>query len=72
MRTLKTGDPCPCCGQPIHLTDPGALRLLALTSDLLGLPDHPAVPEAEDIPSVLSHRYEGCPYGSWQTMEDKP
>ena len=42
MRILKTGDPCPCCGQPIQLTDPDALRLLALTADLLGLPDHPA------------------------------
>ena len=29
MRTLKHGDPCPCCGQPILLTD--ELELLALT-----------------------------------------
>ncbi len=29
MRTLKTGEPCPCCGQPIPLTD--ELELLALT-----------------------------------------
>lgn len=40
MRILKTGDPCPCCGQPITLTDPDALHLLALAADLLGLPDH--------------------------------
>lgn len=39
MRIFKTGDPCPCCGQPIQLTDPDALRLLALITDLLGLPD---------------------------------
>lgn len=28
MRLLKTGDPCPCCGQPIRTDDPD--RLLAL------------------------------------------
>lgn len=49
MRILKTGDPCPCCGQPIPLTDPSALRLLTLTADLLGLPDHPAAPEVESF-----------------------
>ena len=38
MRVLRTGDPCPCCGMPIKLTDPDALRLLALAADLLGLP----------------------------------
>ncbi len=38
MRTLKTGDPCPCCGMPIQLTDPEALRMLAMVADLLGLP----------------------------------
>ena len=25
---LKTGDPCPCCGQPIKTTDPDMLALL--------------------------------------------
>lgn len=37
MRILKTGEPCPCCGQPIPLTDD--LQLLLLTSEcvLLGL-----------------------------------
>lgn len=39
MRTLKTGDPCPCCGMPIKLTDPEALRMLAMIADLLGLPE---------------------------------
>lgn len=27
---LRTGDPCPCCGQPIKTTDPILLRLLTL------------------------------------------
>ena len=51
-RKLKTGDPCPCCGQPIQLTDPDALRLLAMTADLLGLPEHSAAPKPDDIPPV--------------------
>ena len=46
MRILKTGDPCPCCGLPIRLTDPDALRLLSLTADMLGLLDDMA--EKED------------------------
>ena len=28
MKPLKTGDPCPCCGQPIKTTDPEKLRSL--------------------------------------------
>jgi len=39
MRTLKPGDPCPCCGIPIKLTDPEALRMLAIIADLLGFPE---------------------------------
>lgn len=39
MKILKTGDPCPCCGQPIRLTDPAALRLLAAVADIAGFPD---------------------------------
>ncbi|BAK99185.1 hypothetical protein OBV_19870 [Oscillibacter valericigenes Sjm18-20] len=39
MRTLKTGDPCPCCGQPIEYTDPDKLRMLAMIADLLQLPE---------------------------------
>ena len=35
MQTLKTGDPCPCCGRPIQLTDPDALWLLTLVGELL-------------------------------------
>lgn len=39
MRILNTGEPCPCCGQPIPLTDD--LHLLLLTSQcvLMGLLD---------------------------------
>lgn len=47
MRVLHTGDPCPCCGRPIALTDPEALRLLAMLADLMGLPERPAVPERQ-------------------------
>jgi len=39
VRTLKAGDPCPCCGMPIRLTDPDALRMLAIFADMLGLPE---------------------------------
>ena len=28
MRMLETGDPCPCCGQPILSEDPAVLALL--------------------------------------------
>lgn len=28
MKPLKTGDPCPCCGQPIKSTNPEILSLL--------------------------------------------
>ncbi|MDO4810553.1 MAG: hypothetical protein Q3985_01285 [Eubacteriales bacterium] len=38
-RNLRTGDPCPCCGRPIKMTDPDALRLLGDMCDLLGLPE---------------------------------
>lgn len=30
---LRTGDPCPCCGQPIKTTDPVLLRLLTCIRD---------------------------------------
>ena len=33
MRVLKSGGPCPCCGQPIQMTDLDALRLLALAAN---------------------------------------
>ena len=30
---LKTGDPCPCCGQPIKTKDPDMLALLTHIRD---------------------------------------
>lgn len=39
MRILKTGDPCPFCGQPLRQTDPQTLRLLAALADIAGLPE---------------------------------
>ena len=38
VRILKTGNPCPFCGQPLRQTDPEALRLLAAIADIAGLP----------------------------------
>ena len=37
MRTLKTGEACPICGQPIPLTDEMDLLLLTCECVLLGL-----------------------------------
>ena len=39
MIRIKTGDPCPCCGRPVKLTDPEALRMLSILADILGLPE---------------------------------
>lgn len=35
---LRTGDPCPCCGQPIKTTDPVLLRLLTCIRDKMSQP----------------------------------
>ncbi len=35
---LKTGDPCPCCGRPLTLTDPAALQLLGILAEVMGFP----------------------------------
>lgn len=32
-KTLKQGDPCPCCGQPIKTTDPAILAFLTHIRD---------------------------------------
>lgn len=34
-KMLRTGDPCPCCGQPIKTTNPGLLRLLTLMRNVM-------------------------------------
>lgn len=31
---LKTGDPCPCCGQPIKTEDPAILALLTYIREI--------------------------------------
>lgn len=45
MREYKTGDTCLCCGRPITLTDPSALRLFSMVIDMLGLDDKKAPEE---------------------------
>lgn len=32
---LRTGDPCPCCGQPIKTTNPILLQLLTLMRNVM-------------------------------------
>ncbi len=32
-KRLRTGDPCPCCGQPIKTRDPEVLLLLSFIRD---------------------------------------
>lgn len=59
MRTLKTGDPCPCCGRPIRYTDPDALRMLAMLADLLGLPEEKEEDYADDQSSPRPMRRGG-------------
>lgn len=33
MQMLRTGDPCPCCGQPIKTRDPDLLQVLTFIRD---------------------------------------
>lgn len=37
MRIYKTGELCPCCGQPIKLTDPDELYAYSVFMGVLGL-----------------------------------
>ena len=46
METLKTGDPCPCCGQPIKSKDPNVLRLLSWIAS------HRRLPSVEEIENL--------------------
>lgn len=57
IRILKTGDPCPFCGQPLRQTDPEALRLLAAIADIAGLPEPGKEGQADE-------RDVSCPGGS--------
>ena len=45
IRLYKTGDPCPCCGQPIKWTDKDELLNFSLLCHLCGLRD-------DNIPEV--------------------
>lgn len=37
MKIYKTGDICPCCGQPIKLTDPDELYAFSVFVSILNL-----------------------------------
>lgn len=65
MRILKTGDPCPFCGQPLRMTNPDALRRLAAIADIAGLPD----PEKE---GVANGKKIYSPGGGSAEMKRKP
>lgn len=43
---LRTGDPCPCCGQPIKTTDPVLLLLLTCIRDEMFPPSRPGMEDA--------------------------
>ena len=49
MAMLKTGDPCPCCGEPIKTDDPFLLKILTDIADhkidLISLDEVRAIPE---------------------------
>ena len=38
VKPMKTGEPCPCCGQPIQTTDPGTLYVLGWIKTMSGDP----------------------------------
>lgn len=44
MQDLRTGDPCPCCGQPIKTRDPETLYLLTWIGKMRRIP----IPEELD------------------------
>ena len=54
-RPLETGDPCPCCGQPIRSTDPDVLRLLTL------IRDNRVMPTVEQIREFVGRKREEEP-----------
>lgn len=47
MKIYKTGERCPCCGEPIKLTDPETLRLFSMVVDMLGLQLIPTAEKTE-------------------------
>ncbi len=46
---LRTGDPCPCCGQPIKTTDPVLLRLLTCIRDEMAPPSRSELEGARNV-----------------------
>ena len=46
VKSYKTGDPCPCCGQPIKWTDEDKLLTISILCHLYGLRD-------ENIPEYI-------------------
>ena len=46
---LRTGDPCPCCGQPIKTTDPVLLRLLSFLRDEMAPPSRSELEGARNV-----------------------
>ena len=55
MKPLKTGDPCPCCGQPIKSTNPEMLRLLTDIRDFGG-----SLRDAERVATLLKQEQEAA------------
>lgn len=55
MKPLKTGDPCPCCGQPIKSTNPEMLRLLTDIRDF-GF----SLRDAERVSALLKKEQEAA------------
>ncbi len=75
MKALKTGDPCPFCGQPIKLTDRVALHLMTITAELLGLPDQRAeeltgqkesdsAPQQENLLNGIRQKHQNSYWGN--------
>lgn len=60
MRRLNTGDPCPCCGQPIALTDPSALEMLTRICDMVGLPDLRPEPTYRELVNIDNDNIRNC------------
>ena len=48
MRIYKTGERCPCCGQPIKLTEPEALYVYSQLINALGLSEDPNEQEEQE------------------------
>lgn len=57
MIMYKTGDPCPCCGQPIKLTKQADLYALSMLAHLLGLNE---VGRTEQVLRAAEERRRGA------------